>query len=89
VEELIAAQDSNPRTEYFFELGKMHFQLVKISMSPDDGSETSNNLQRALLNTASDDPARAERERLFNGCFNFLANSIGVDIRGRPTKAQN
>ncbi|KAF2184896.1 hypothetical protein K469DRAFT_750735 [Zopfia rhizophila CBS 207.26] len=87
--ELMIAQGSDRlRATYQFELGRVYYQLTKITESFDHGSEASSNIRRALQNTPSSDPARPGREKLFEECFDFLSNSVGFDIRDRATNAE-
>ena len=87
-EELVVEEDSDQgRAPYLFELGRAYYSLTKVTESPADGSEASTNLRQAVQSTPRDDPALTERSNLSRECIDFLSESIGYDVRGKPTNA--
>lgn len=88
-EDLFVTNDSErQKAAYQFEVGRAYFHLTKITESSSDGSEASSNIRGALQSTPNDDPARPERMKLSNECFDLLSDTVGFDFRGKSTNAE-
>ncbi|KAL4877865.1 hypothetical protein BJY04DRAFT_196996 [Aspergillus karnatakaensis] len=77
-------------SRYHFQLGRMHFALVKVTQDSDDGSEASSHIQRSLQLTPRNHPSRPERVAFWHESADYLSKNdrLGLDIRGRPTLAE-